>query len=116
MIETFAQEVSKSLTDKYGVTIPWEMIIEMILSLLQNSPQPTPTRFVESVRNPTIIQRVVMNLRIREITGIKGFNKVVAIRDCVLAEAAAKTDEQLLASFYQAQGLFGAESVVVEGE
>lgn len=114
MIETFAQEVANNLKSKYGVTIPWELIIEAILSIIQNCPQPTPQDFVQAVRNPTIMQKVVMNLRIRKITGLSGYSKIVAVRDSVLEEAAQMSDEQIVAGYYQAKVLFDSEYNVEE--
>lgn len=114
MIETFAQTVANNLKSKYGVTIPWELIIEAILSIIQNCPQNTPQTFVQAVRHPTIMQRVVMNLNIRKITGLSGHSKIVAVRDAVLEEAGKMSDEQLVSGYYQANSVFTDEYVVVD--
>ena len=108
MIEKFAQETVDTIKSRYGFTFPWEMIIEMILELIQNCPE--PETFVKEAKHPSILQRLALNIRVRRTTGIVNRARVVAISQTLLEQAAAKPENELRAGYYQGQAVFGRAS------
>ena len=113
MLENFAQTAAIDARNTYGVTIPWEMILELVLQLIEDC-FPDEESFVQSAKSPNMLQKVAFNIVARRVTGIKRRGTLVSLRNVVFDNAAALTDNELAAGYNEAKAVFG--TVVSEDE
>lgn len=102
MLEQYCQQTSELVLEKYGFTIPWELIIEAVLEILSKCLNNDQKDFVDAAKNPTVIQRVVVNMHIRKVMDDANRRKVVAVSNSLFETAANMTDEQLCGAYAEA--------------
>lgn len=108
MLEQYGQSVSDELQERYGVDVPWDQIIEIVLQILEDCDfYQNEHDFVESAQSPTWLQRIAMNVRVRNTLGIRGFRKVRQISDVMFDKAAKRSDSELSAAFAEGQAVLG---------
>lgn len=106
MLEEYCKNVSETVKTKYGFTVPWELIIEMILQFLDGCMK-NREDFVSAAKNPTILQRIAMNLYVRKVCDISNRRRVVAVADSVFEVGGSLTEEQLVGAYQEGQLVLG---------
>lgn len=117
MLEQYGQKVASNLDARYGLDIPWDQIIEVVLQILEDCDfYQNEVDFVQSCQSPTWLQRIAMNVRVRNTLGIRGFRKVRQVSDVMFEEAAKMNAEELSAAFAEGQAALGNLYFGVEEE
>jgi hypothetical protein len=105
MLEQYCQQVSQGVVDKYGFTVPWELILEIVMELIDKC-MDNEEDFVQSAKSPTLLQRVAMNVYVRRVLEVNNRKRVVAISETIFGVADDLSEEQLAGAFVEAQTLF----------
>lgn len=95
MLENFSKEVVEEARNVYGIDIPYDVIIEIILSIIQDCIH-NERDFVSSAKTVTTLQRAAMTVRVCRYTGLS-INKSRRLRDVILSNA-SELDENILAA------------------
>lgn len=98
MIETFAENVSTHLRSEKQMAIPWEIVIELALELIERCfPSKNQTNdFLAAVKNPTILQRAAANVIARRATGLPR-RESHAVAECMFHCCTKESEENLSA-------------------
>jgi hypothetical protein len=104
MLETYCQQVSDVVQTKYGFTIPWELIIEAVLEMI-NKCLDEQTEFVEAAQHPTVLQKIAINLHVRRVLDSPSRAKIQAVSNSLFEVAAGLNSEQLAGAFAEAQAV-----------
>lgn len=105
MLEQYCQQVSQGVVNKYGFTVPWELILEIVMELIDKC-MDNEEDFVQSAKNPTLLQKVAMNVYVRRVLEISNRKRVVAVSESIFDVAGDLNEEQLSGAFVEAQTLF----------
>lgn len=108
MLEQYCQQTSDLVLEKYGFTIPWELIIEAVLEIINKCLNNDQREFVQAAKSPTILQRVVVNLHVRRVMDETNRRKIVAVSSSLFEVAAGMTDEQLSGAYAEAHTVLQA--------
>ena len=95
MMKNMAAKVSAVILATYGVTIPWEMIFELVAQLIAQCFENDPRAFRAAAKNPDAETRLIMNIMVRRTLGVWGRKKVVAIQEACFMQAAEMSDGDL---------------------
>lgn len=104
MLEQYCQQVSQSVVDKYGFVIPWELILEIVIELIDKCVQ-SDREFVDVAKNPTTLQRAAMNVYVRRVLDLSNRRRVLAVSEAIFAAAETLSSEQLGGVFYEANSV-----------
>lgn len=99
-VEVFAQSVSTDAQNGYGITIPWEMILDLIMQLIQNCPQNSKD-FEQMAKSPTSLQKAVMRNNIRKANPNLRWSEANKVADEVFRQASALDSKQLEAAYHE---------------
>jgi hypothetical protein len=103
--EQAAKAIVDDVKDRTGITIPWEILIPILIDLFEQCFN-TEATFVDAARAPSVIQIVLLRrICIRRLRGTydvdRGTVRVVAnaMVDATFSFAASWTDDNLVAAF-----------------
>ena len=99
-LENFAQAVSNDSKNGYGITVPWEMIMDLIMQLIQNCPS-NAKDLTKMAKTPSVMQKSVMRNNIRKANPNMRWAEANRVADQVFAQAAELEDNQLEAAFHE---------------
>lgn len=100
-LEQYSKQLSADVSNTYGITIPWDQIIQIIMEVIDNCFN-KPKDFAAACKNPTVLQKVAMRIRVRQETGLRG-REVDKVVDRVLADCAAMPESELNAVYAEAK-------------
>lgn len=100
-LEQYSKQLSSDVANTYGITVPWDQIIAIIMEVITNCFN-KPKDFVAACKAPTVLQKVAMRIRVRQETGLRG-REVDKVVDKVLADCAAMPDTELAAMYAEAK-------------
>lgn len=105
MLEQYCQQVSQGVVTKYGFTVPWEIILEIVMEMIDKC-MDNEEAFVQAAKSPTLLQRVALNVYVRRVLETSNRKRVVAVSEAIFDTADLLTTEQLSGAFIEAQTLF----------
>ena len=108
MIELLAKRVSARLSGERAAQVPWELIIELVLVLIEQCLQNRRV-FLAASRNPTFLQRAAVNVAARRVIGIGRRDTLLALQNAVLTVAVEATDEELVQCHQEAAMVLGLD-------
>ena len=103
MLKKQSVAITQLMLATFGVTIPWEMIFELITQLIAQCFE-SEARFRTAAKNPTAEDRLVMNVMIRRTLGIWGRKKVVGCQEAIYLHAAEMAEGDIDACHAEVTG------------
>jgi len=101
-IENFAQSVSSDVKNGYGVTIPWEMILDLVMQMIDKCFN-NSNDFQQAAKSPTILQKAVMRNNVRKQNPNLRWAEANRVADEIFAQAAKMEPQQLEAAYHEAK-------------
>lgn len=101
-IENFAQSVSADVKNGYGVTIPWEMILDLVMQMIDKCFN-NANDFQQAAKSPTILQKAVMRNNVRKQNPNLRWAEANKVADEIFAQAAKMEPQQLEAAYHEAK-------------
>jgi hypothetical protein len=99
-LEQYSKKAADNIKENANITIPWDQLLEIILGLFDDC-FASEENFVESAKNPTFLQKAVLNVRLRKEFGLKG-RKPAEISENLFAAYADSDDNKLKAAYHEA--------------
>src|SRR5688500_12738319 len=99
LLEEYSKKVSTKVKDNHGITISWEEIFELVLEMLTNCFD-NEQEFANSVKTPTVIQRLALNVQVRRHFGFKAMREARKVAESMHDCCDDYTDEQLSGAFF----------------
>lgn len=111
MLENACKNWSEVMEGRFGIAIPWDQILQMIMSLMQNCFK-NKASFAQVAKNPTFLQKAAMWVQLRRDLEELGVRRpgvaASALREQVLAQAASCEMSTLESCFGECQAAMTA--------
>jgi hypothetical protein len=101
-IENFAQSVAADAKNGFGVTIPWEAIIDIIVQIISECFNNSKD-FSQAAKSPGYLQRSVMRNKVRKAYPSLRWSDADKVANEIFAQAAAMEPVQLEAAYNEAK-------------
>ena len=105
MLERHAKKASAKIEETHGFAVPWMLILELVLSLI-NEWCKNRKEFVGAARRPTALQRVALAIRVRREGEVHGRENIYRVVDGILEAAAESSEEELCACYEEGKAVF----------
>lgn len=99
-LESFSQAVAADAKNGFGITVPWEMILDLIMQLIQNCPN-SAKDLTKMAKTPTVLQKSVMRNNVRKANPTLRWADANKVADQIFAQAAELEDGQLEAAYHE---------------
>lgn len=93
LLEAKAKAISQKLAENSLADLPWQMIMEFIMSMVQNC-FPSSSGFREAKRMGPAKQ-AALGVWIRSELGVRGWRRVNAVREVMLEELASTSEPEI---------------------
>jgi hypothetical protein len=99
-VEVFAQSVSSDVKNGYGVTIPWEMILDIVMQIVDKCFN-NVNDFQQASKSPTVLQKAAMRNAVRKQNPNLRWKEANLVAEQIFAQAESMEPAQLEACYHE---------------
>jgi hypothetical protein len=102
-LEQYAKSISENTERTYGFVFPWMTLIEIGVQVLTECIN-KPKDAVAAAKNPTIMQKVGLRIRVKQETGLRGRELEAAVSE-ILNTVEKLPDDEIVSLYNEAKGV-----------